>query len=262
MPSPFPGMDPYLEQPGIWQQVHADLIVDIRRYLAPLLRPRYHVAIEQSSYLTLLPPPDQRIGVPDVVVTEQSGGVSPTPVAEMVATAVEPVVAELPQLEEIKHRYLEIRSTETQQVITAIELLSPANKIGQQGREQYENKRLHILSSLTNFVEIDLLRAGDPMPMKTPYQNDYRIVVSRRYRRPQADVYLFGLRDPIPDFPIPLRRDEEEPILPLNQLLHDLYDKGGYDLVLDYQQPTTPPISDKDSEWLQYLMKRDVDERR
>ena len=68
MSTPFPGMDPYLERPGIWQQVHADLIVDIRRFLTPLVRPRYYVAIEQRTYLTILPPSDSRVGVPDVLV--------------------------------------------------------------------------------------------------------------------------------------------------------------------------------------------------
>lgn len=254
MPSPFPGMDPYLERPGVWQQIHTTLIVEMQYYLAPRLRPSYHVAIEQSTYLTLLPPPEQRIGIPDVVVTERSQPSGATQAGEMSTTVAEPVVAELPQLEEVQHRHLEIRDTEAQEVITTIELLSPANKIGRQGREQYENKRLRILSSLTNLVEIDLLRSGDPMPMKTPYQNDYRIVVSRSYQRPQADVYLFGVRDPIPDFPVPLRQGEEEPALPLNRLLHDLYDKGSYDLVIDYQQSTTPPILDEDREWLNNLL--------
>ena len=254
MPSPFPGMDPYLERPGVWQQIHTTLIVEMQYYLTPLLRPRYHVAIEQSTYLTLLPPPDQRIGIPEVVVTErgQSSGAAQT--MEMLTSVAEPIVAELPQLEEVQHRHLEIRDTETQAVITTIELLSPANKIGRQGREQYENKRLHILSSLTHLVEIDLLRVGDPMPMKTPYQNDYRIVVSRSYQRPRADVYMFGVRDAIPNFPIPLRNNEEEPALPLNQILHNLYDKGGYDLVIDYRQPAIPPISDEDKEWLNELL--------
>lgn len=254
MPSPFPGMDPYLERPGVWQQIHTTLIVEMQYYLTPLLRPRYHVAIEQSTYLTLLPPPDQRIGIPDVVVTERGQSSGSAQAAQILTTVAEPIVAELPQLEEIQHRYLEIRDTETQEVITTIELLSPANKIGRQGREQYENKRPHILSSLTNLVEIDLLRTGDPMPMKTPYQNDYRIAVSRSYQRPRADVYLFSVRDPIPDFPIPLRRSEEEPALPLNRLLHDLYDKGGYDLVIDYRQSAIPPISDEDREWLNGLI--------
>ena len=59
MPTPFPGMDPYLERRGIWEQVHTDLIVSIRRFLTPLLRPRYHVGIEERTSLAVLPPNEQ-----------------------------------------------------------------------------------------------------------------------------------------------------------------------------------------------------------
>jgi hypothetical protein len=90
--------------------------------------------------------------------------------------------------------------------------------------------------------------------MKTPYQDDYRIVISRSQQRPQAQVYLFSVRQPIPDFPIPLRSGEEEPILLLNQLLHDLYDKSSYDLIVDYRQPPVPPLSSEDAQWAAELL--------
>lgn len=255
MPTPFPGMDPYLERAGLWQQVHTALIVEIQYFLNPLLRPRYYVAIEQLTYLTLLPPPEHRVGIPDAIVTTSSdqattpGAATATPV-----TVLKPIIAELPQPKEIKHRYLEIVDTKTQTVITTIEILSPANKIGREGRKQYEQKRFKILGSLTNLVEIDLLRSGRPMPMQVPYQKDYRIVVSRSQWRPQAEVYLFTVRDAIPDFPIPLQPDEEAPTLPLNHLLHDLYDKGGYDMMLDYRRPPVPALSAADAEWAQNLL--------
>jgi hypothetical protein len=167
---------------------------------------------------------------------------------------VEPVIAELPQPEEIKHRYLEIRTVENQRVITTLEILSPSNKIGREGREQYEQKRIKVLGSLTNLVEIDLLRSGDPLPMNVPYQNDYRIIVSRSTQRPQAAAYLFSVRDPIPDFPIPLQPGEEEPLLPLNQILHELYDKAGYDLMIDYGQPPVPPLREQEAGWATALL--------
>ncbi len=255
MPTPFPGMDPYLEKPGLWPQVHTALIVEIQHYLSPLLRPRYYVAIEQLTYLTILPPPENRAGVPDVMVVTSQPGEGPTAgLATSVGAVTEPVIAELPQPEEVRHRYLEIRDTETQMVITAIEILSPSNKVGREGRQQYEGKRFKILGSLTNLVEIDLLRAGEPMPMKVPYQNDYRLVVSRSQQRPRADVYLFSLRQPIPDLPVPLQPGEEEPVLPLNRLLHALYDKSGYDLMIDYQQPPQPPLSKEDTGWAAELL--------
>ena len=250
MPTPFPGMDPYLERSGVWNQIHTTLIVDIQRFLTPHLRPRYRAAIEQRTYLAVLPPDEQLVGIPDALVVSESPGEHSGGVAVVAQTAVTPLVAELPQPEEIKERYLEIRDVETNDVITVIEILSPSNKIGREGREQYERKRLKILGSLTNLVEIDLLRAGQPFPMKIDAQNDYRIVISRSEHRPRADVYLFSIRQAIPDLPIPLRPGEEEPVVPLNKILHDLYDQGGYDLIVNYQQSAEPPLPEVDAGWV------------
>jgi len=255
MPTPFPGMDPYLERPGLWPQVHTALIVELQHFLSPLLRPRYYVAIEQLTYLTILPPAEGRAGAPDVLIVASQNGENVSPgMAASAVIAAGPVIAELPQPEEVKQRYLEIHDVETQVVITTIEILSPSNKIGREGRQQYEAKRLKILGSLTNLVEIDLLRAGEPMPMKVPQQNDYRLVISRSHQHPRAEVYLFSLRQPIPDLPIPLRPGEEEPLLPLNQLLHDLYDKSSYDLMIDYRHPPLPPLSKEEAGWAAKLV--------
>jgi hypothetical protein len=249
-------MDPYLERPGIWQQVHADLIVDIRRFLTPLVRPRYYVAIEQRTYLTILPPPDHRVEVPDVmVVTSQDApALTATRTVSVSSRSVQPIVAELPQPEEVHHRYLEIRDTETHAVITTLEILSPANKVGREGRRQYEDKRLKVLGSMTNLVEIDLLRAGEPLPMYVSQHDDYRMIVSRHHQRPCADVYLFSVRQPIPDIPIPLQPGEAEPVLSVNVLLHSLYDQGSYDLMIDYQQPPVPPLDESDRTWAEGLL--------
>ena len=253
MPTPFPGMDPYLERPGLWEEVHTGLITAIQRFLTPLLRPKYRVAIERRTYLSVLPPDDQLIGMPDVLVRTERGDAPLATAVAPVTTAL--VVGELPMPEEIQERYLEVREVATQDVVTVIEILSPTNKISKEGRAQYEEKRLKVLASLTNLVEIDLLRAGKPFAMKIPGQNgttqsNYRIVVSRSWQRPRADFYLFGVRDPIPTFPIPLQRGEAEPQLPLNQILHELYDQGGYDLAIDYHQPAEPPLSKEDANWV------------
>ncbi len=255
MKSPFPGMDPYLEQPGLWEEVHGDLIGGIRRFLTPMLRPRYRVAVEQRTYLTVLPPTERAVGKPDVLVVspkdDSPGGIATvaTPVA------FEPTIGQLPMPEEVVERFLEIRNVATQEVITVIEILSPANKRPGEGRRQYESKRLKVLGSLTNLVEIDLLRGGEPMAMTVDKENDYRIVISRSEQRPQADIYLFSVRRPIPDFPIPLQPGEPEPTLKLNQILHELYDRSGYDLAIDYyQDPPAPKISTADLAWIKQVI--------
>ena len=266
MPTPFPGMDPYLERRGLWEEIHTDLISRIRQFLIPLLRPKYRVAIEQRTYLSLVPAKEQLAGKPDVMITTKKPKVQ-HPAMSMLAVAEPmeadpPLVGELPMPEEVVERYLEIRDTATQQVITAIEILSPTNKEAQDGRQQYEKKRLTVLASATNLVEIDLLRAGKPFAMKVVGQtvakpSHYRIAISRSWQRPGADLYLFNVRQPIPSFLIPLRPGEQEPVLPLNRILHDLYDQGGYDLAIDYSQPADPPLSREDVAWAVQLLGAD-----
>jgi hypothetical protein len=111
------------------------------------------------------------------------------------------------------------------------------------------------LGSATHFIEIDLLRAGEPLPFRVQdddAQSDYRIIVSRAPDRPQAAVYLFNICDPIPDIPVPLQPGDAEPFVALNCLVHDVYDRAGYDLTLDYQQPPPPPqIRAQDVQWIQ-----------
>ena len=203
-----------------------------------------------------LPPDESGAGIPDVLITSPQRDPDSTPTATTVTTpeAAQPLVAELPLPEEVTERYLEIRTVPAQQVITVIEILSPSNKLTREGRAQYEGKRLKVLGSSTHLVEMDLLRSGHPFPMKAPGSNDYRIILSRSQHRPRADIYLFGVRDLLPAFPIPLRPGETEPILPLNHILHELYDQGGYDLIIDYRQPPPPPLSEADAAWARQLV--------
>ncbi|RLT39005.1 MAG: DUF4058 family protein, partial [Chloroflexi bacterium] len=254
--TPFPGMDPYLERPGIWGEVHTRLIVAIADALAARLRPTYFVGVEQRTYLALLKP-DDFAGIPDVFVF-QPAWMGRASAAPAYANGGRPLLAEIPMPEEVVERFLEIRNVQTAEVVTVIELLSPANKSNPTGRQEYNDKRQKVLSSKTNLIEIDLLRGGESPPLywRQEQQCDYRIVVSRAWQRPHVDVYCIGLRQPLPSIPVPLRRSESEPSLELNQLLHDLYDRAGYDLSVDYRQPPSPPLSDSDTVWADALLKR------
>ena len=95
-----------------------------------------------------------------------------------------------------------------------------------------------------------------PMQLKNGGMGDYRILISRAQHRPRADVYAFTLRQPIPDFPIPLQPQDPEPTLPLNQLLRDVYDRAAFDLKIDYRQPLEPPLTQEDQEWAETLIKK------
>ena len=258
MPTPFPGMDPYLERAEVWEEVHTRLIVAIADALGPQVRPKYRVGVEQRTYLAVLTPDEyELVGKPDVLVAALRRQAQPVQ-ATTTAAGIAPRVAQLPMSEEIIERHLAVRDVLTGEVITVIELLSPTNKLTRDGRRQYARKRQQILGSATHFIEIDLLRVGEPLPFRVQdddAQSDYRIIISRALARPQAAVYLFTIRDPIPDIPVPLQPGDAERVVALNRLVHDVYDRAGYDLTLDYQQaPPPPPIRAQDVQWMQELL--------
>ncbi len=241
----FPGMNPYLENPDIWTEVHAWLIVQLARNLNPLLKPKYRAAVEQRVYTDSL-----LVGIPDVSVfqSQQSKGQ-----AVATSTLSKPIKVNVPMPEEVKETYLEIRQIGTGKVITVIEVLSPKNKRPGEGRNQYSAKRYKVLESLSHLVEIDLLRSGEPLPMSGGVPSDYRILISRADSRPEAELYPFSLREPIPVFPLPLQSGDEEPIIDLNQVLQDIYEQASLDLVIDYGQQPIPPVTDSDFQWIQSL---------
>lgn len=251
MASPFPGMDPYLEHPALWPDVHNRLITAIADELTPRLAPRYYIGLERRTYL--LKPDDMVfIGWPDIAVVSHAP--SPQP-AVMPLGEVGVLEVELPMNDEVSENFLTIREVGIGTLVTLLELLSPANKLHEDGRNQYQQKRTHVFLSQTNLVEVDLLRAGEPMPVVgEPIESDYRILVSRGWQRPRAQLYPFNLQQTIPLFPLPLLRQDESPEVDLGAILHALYDRARFDLRLDYSQPPVPPLSDEDTAWAQQLL--------
>ena len=213
MSSPFPGMNPYLENPELWSAVHSRLIVAIADVLADTISQDYRIEIEKRTYWS-----------------DETG-------------------------EEISERYLEIREVQTGKVITAIEILSPKNKKAGEGREAYLRKRRRVLQTQTHFVEIDLLRTNPSFLQGQLPASDYHILVSRSHERPAADLYAFSIRDRIPNFSIPLRLGELEPTLDLQILVDQVYQRGRYDLAIDYSQPTQPRLNSEDEIWASSLIK-------
>jgi hypothetical protein len=256
MPSPFPGMDLYLEGRGVWPDVHHSLIVAMRRALAPQVAPGYFIAIEQRTYLIALER-EEFVGRPDVAVvatSPESMSARGAGTATAVASAAQTV--SLPDYERIEEGYLEIRDARTQRVVTVIELLSPTNKLPGEGRQEYEAKRRQVLKARTSLVEIDLLRAGPPMEMLPQPRSDYRILVACGWEHPEARLFSFGVRDPLPVVPVPLRQEEREATLALEPLLTEVYDEARYDLRLDYAvPPPEPPLSPEDTAWVDDLLR-------
>ena len=259
MASPFPGMDPYLEQATFWPEFHSRLIVAMADALAPSLLPQYYVAVETRTYLDSAHE-ELLVGIPDAVVLSTQGSwplVPPEGSGSGTATVVRPQSVLLPMPLERKERYLEIRAAGSDAVITVIEVLSPTHKRPGDGRRVYSAKRQTLLGSASHLVEIDLLRAYEPMAMHPIHREDrgaaatYRILVSRSACRPRADLYEFTLREAIPEFPLPLQAPEEQVILGLQPLVNGIYERSGYGLRVDYQTPVPPPaLSAADQAWV------------
>ncbi len=256
MPSPFPGMDTYLEDPALWTKVHQRLIVAIADALSPHLRPKYIVDIEERVDQTT-EENSLLVGIPDVAV-KRSQTVNNSSTAN-IAIATPPVPATtviIPMPETVREWYLEVREVATKQVITAIEVLSPKNKRSTEGRKAYLKKRQRVFGSVTNLVEIDLLRTGEPMPiLGSPIESDYRILVSRSELRPEAELYAFNLQHSIPSFLLPLQEEDTEPAINLQSLINGVYDRAAYDLVIDYTRSPVPPLTEEKTAWMDELLR-------
>ena len=239
-------MNPYLESPYRWPEIHTWLIVEIARSLNPQLLPRYRAAVETRVYIDLLP-----AGIPDASV--YAAGDSGAKTSTAIALTTKPEQVTLPMPLERRERYLEIREVATQRVLSVIEVLSPSNKRSGNGRQKYLAKRQTVLSSATHLIEIDLLRTGEPMPMSGGQQTDYQVLVSRANKRPLAERYGFNLHDPIPTFPLPLEKGTDEPIIHLHQSLTNVCRETGVDTGIDYTAQPQPPLSPADFAWVQSL---------
>ena len=146
-----------------------------------------------------------------------------------------------------------IRDTASLEVVTVIELLSPSNKEPGADRNKYIEKRVEVLTSRTNFIELDLLRGGQRLPIRDLPACDYYALVSRWWERPSMGRWPVKLRDPLPAIPIPLRRGEAEPLVELKPVLDRTYDEAGYAYRI-YRHEPEPPLSAEDAAWAKGLL--------
>lgn len=230
MPAPFPGMDPYLEG-ALWTTFHFSFGAELVRQLAPKLRPRY-LALPVER-LVLAEPGDMEI----MSTQSQTGSLS---ASVQLATVI-------PQA--VPHVSIEIRDVARRQLVTAIEILSPPNKRGE-GRAEYLSKRRRILLSRAHLLELDLLRAGQRVPMQQPLPDaPYFVLLSRAERRPMTDVWPITLDQPLPLVPVPLLPDDADMLLDLQAAFTATYDLLGYDLIIDYRQPPAVALAPVDAAW-------------
>jgi hypothetical protein len=253
----IPGMDPYLEDPVLWTGVHASMVVYIRNYLQPLLRPRYVAAIEERVFVQI--PPQERI--PDVWIKRtksRKGGPS--------IALLEPdpaLVVRVPELE-IHESYVNILDLySNQKLVTVIEVVSPSNKADGAGGQSYLSKQQEIRASSVHLVEIDLLRTGRPV-LAVPEsvaraQQDYHYLtcVNRATdARDRFDLYPRRLVERLPRIAIPLADPDPDVVLDIQEVLTRTYEDGSYADQIDYRSRFRPPLSAAEQRWVNGLIKR------
>lgn len=248
MPSPFPGMDPYLERPADWPQFHLLLITTLFEVLADLLPPAYAPRLEERSRLIDLISEEASLIIPDVAVDRDPSAEHSPAVSSGLALA-EPVAIPLVVMDEATEGYIEIVHRADRELVTIIDVLSPVNKTGV-GFDLFVRKRNTILRQTVHLVELDLLVGGRRIPTKVPLPSgDYLAAVARWERRPLADIYAWTVRQPLPPVPIPLRAPDPDVKLDLAAAFAETYRRGRYDRVLDYTADLVAPLRPADRDW-------------
>ena len=124
--------------------------------------------------------------------------------------------------EEVRESYLEIPDVVNGQVVIVIEILWPKNKRNSEGRIAYESKRNEVLANATHFIEIDLC--------------------------------AFPLQSPLPLFPLPLNGADGEPVIDLQTIFEGVYDRAGFDMVINYQELPPIKLNAADGEWVEKIL--------
>jgi len=244
MPSPFPGMDPYLE--AHWRDIHARLVIYASDALQGVLPSPLRARVEESVLLETAEGLGDHPLFPDVRVVEYASQRRTEARPEAGVAVAEPLLVDV---EPVSETFLEIIDRESgNRVVTVIEFLSPSNKSPGANREQYLRKQREICSSEANLVEIDLNRFGVhtlafPLThIKPAVRTGYMACVRRATKRGLAVVYPMPLWQRLPNLKIPLRPEDTDVPLDLQPLIEQCYRNGGYEGTLNYAVDPDPPL--------------------
>ena len=257
MPSPFPGMDPYLGSPRYWQDFHERFITYAAEGLQQQLPLCYRARISERLVLEAT----ERVMIPDTTVVRHPVPRSPLAETHDATTAVaaeadEPIIfAAL--MDDLREPYIEIIDRAGQRVVTVIEVLSPINKRLGDGRNRYREKQQEVLRGSTNMMEIDLLHEGShtvvvPRPNVERHEPFHSLVCVWRAANPlYCEVYFVRLQNRLPRIRTPLLPGDHDVVLDIPAILTRCYDAARYDLDLDYTQPPPIALSPPDLAWLE-----------
>lgn len=267
MPSPFPGMDPYLESPRWFPGLHNSLILCIVEQLQPVLSPAYYAQSGQRVWLEV----SERYVEPDVNVMrerrpperrEQGGVAVAEPEVETELAAGRPVLIAVENVEHDEHieSFVEIhrRWSGQDRLIATIEVVSPSNKTpGHEGYDKYRAKQREMLGSQAHLIEIDLLRAGThvaAVPRGIAHEKagsfDYHVSVHRFDRSKEYLVYPIRLEQRLPVIAVPLLPEDPPVELNLQAAFTRAYDAGPYRRAVRYgKDPIEPALTPEQTGW-------------
>lgn len=243
MPSPFPGMDPYLESADHWRSFHHNLATYIARYLNPLIAPKYFADVEVHTVLEETGIAMQYSTYPDTAVFDVQPEL--TSAASTVASVAAPMERLIDLSEPFKLRTVNVYETSQRRIVTSIEILSPANKIGE-GLRLYRQKRLRMLCSDIHLLELDLLRRGERPGselQEPPIDEEYIVLLSRASgaNTRRAEIWPVSLTSSLPEVPLPLLPPEADVLLDLQHVVNQVYEDFSFELRIDYEQPVPSP---------------------
>ncbi len=221
MSSPFPGMDPYLEDEALWPVFHHQLIQSLDQILKPSLIDRYRARIKQRRYV-----------------------------------AEEPSSASSVRREH-QEDYLEIRQRSDDRLITLIDVVSPANKLTSTGRTAYLDTRREGKDAHANLVEIDLVLQGQPMleySRDSLPEWDYAVTVTRSTQPDRYEIYITTLQKRLPRFRLPLASDNRDTVVDLHTAFTRCYDQGGLYKKIDYRRDPAVQLKEEDRRWIDGLL--------
>jgi hypothetical protein len=260
MKSPFPGMDPYIEASGLWPDFHDDLIGEIKRSLAAALPERYFVRTGERSYVVLADEqgkeahpfiPDAAVRSPDAAPAGKPSGVATAVAGSATASGAVEMLAFVD--ERYRENFIEIyEAGPEERLVTCVEVLSPSNKRpNTEGWDLYLRKRQALLLGAANLVEIDLLRGGRRMPMRTAWPNSpYYVLLCRRRRAPYCTALPAGFRERLPVVRVPLDDPDPDVFLDLQPMVEAIYARSRYGRSIDYSRALAPPLGAEDAAWL------------
>ena len=262
MKSKFPGMYPYLEGAD-WQDVHNSLAYVIKRQLSPQLRPKYFARLEKYAVTDTSPHLNMGIVYPDLDVWKKPPeAFKEASTAIMVEVALTPPTVTFPFIGalEVNVPIIEIKDKENNELITTLEILSPANKRNP-GYDKYIEKQRKLHEWGVHLLEIDLVRQDEryfkhPLVAKTHY-----LVTLLRGNSNKVDVWAIDIKDKLPVLPVPLKAPDADAVLNLQNAFDEMYREGLYADSINYgKTPPPPAFSEEEQKWIDSILKKKTKE--